>query len=1278
MIEPLLKSQLEPMARRRRRLNLWKALTLLWCFLALGVLAAWGALWLVDRFGGWHTSLSSVIPSEAPLVALVALIAGIWTWHREKKWEPDFRKIAAEIEERNPGLHSLLRTAVEQQAETPGGTLNYLQERVVREAVAESFKSNWIESISESRVFGWQLVHATSLLALILILIQMNFFSRHGRSLQNRGALAGGVSVSPGDTSIEKGNSLVVLARFDSRLPAEVVLVLVDSANNERRIALSKNLDDPVFGGSVPEVSADLKYRLEYGAKTTREYKVSVFEHPRMERADAQVRYPRYTGLGEKRIEDTHRISAVEGSRVDFSLQLNKPVASARLVGKDKSVLPLVTTTNRASAILTNLELVASQSYALQLVDSEGRTNKVPAQFVIDVLKNRTPELKIISPRGDQRVSALQEIKFQGEVWDDFGVKAYGLSYSVPGGQTKTIALNTGASATNLSREKQPFTYLLKLEELGVVPDDLVSYFIWADDIGPDGKIRRTASDMYFAEIRPFEEIFRQSQSGESSGEPPPGNQSTKLAELQKQIINATWKLQRQETGQKPSSQYLKDAPVVRDSQQDASEQAKNLKTRASDARTQGLVDMVRQEMGRALKHLNEAVTATKPLPEALAAEQSAYQALLKIQSREYEIAQRKNSKGKGGGQQQNQRQIDELELKVSENRYETQKQASPQQSAEQKEQLQLLNRLKELAQRQQDLNERLKEMQTALQEAKNETERVEIRRQLKRLREEEREMLADVDEMKQKMQQSPNQSQLADARKQLDKTRDEMQKASDALEKDAVSQALSSSTRAERELKDLRDEFRKKNSSEFAEEMKQLRDQARQLSQKEEEISRKMDAMANPKQKTLTDSTDKKEVAAAMDQQRDRLTNLLDQATQMTEKAEVAEPLLAKQLYDTIRKSSQDNASSLKEFTDELAKSRKLSEPVYDLLETAKKSDKKTVGVSAELLRKGFTPEATALEQRARKGIDDLKRGVERAAEAVLGDETESLRLARRELDELSRQLENEMAQGQAPNNEASAEKGQNPDPTKSGQPGDGKKPGSPGQGNEKQLAQNQAPGQGQKGADQNSESPAKGDSPDPNGKGQGQGQGQGQGGQQNPGAQSPQDSQSQVAQGQGGQRGSAGRQARGGSAGGNNGGRNGGGGFNGGNLENFLNGIDRSSSAGVGGPITGPDFGNWSDRLGNVEEMIDQPDLQNELSRIRESARLMRLDYKRNLKKPDWAVVKTQIGNPLAEVRNRVNQELAKRESSEALAPIDRDPVPARFSELVRRYYETLGKSD
>jgi hypothetical protein len=96
----------------------------------------------------------------------------------------------------------------------------------------------------------------------------------------------------------------------------------------------------------------------------------------------------------------------------------------------------------------------------------------------------------------------------------------------------------------------------------------------------------------------------------------------------------------------------------------------------------------------------------------------------------------------------------------------------------------------------------------------------------------------------------------------------------------------------------------------------------------------------------------------------------------------------------------------------------------------------------------------------------------------------------------------------------------------------------------------------------------------------------------------------------------------------------------------------------------------------LRDVEEMIELPDLRNNVATARERARLTRLEYKRDLKKPDWAVVRLQVVKPLVEVRDRITEELARRGSKDALVPIDRDPVPHRYSDLVRRYYEELGK--
>src|SRR5205085_7659351 len=210
-----------------------------------------------------------------------------------------------------------------------------------------------------------------------------------------------------------------------------------------------------------------------------------------------------------------------------------------------------------------------------------------------------------------------------------------GLAYTVAGQETKFIELGQ----TTAANEKRPFNYLLKLEELSVKPDQLVSYFIWADDIGPDGKLRRTSSDMYFAEVRPFEQIFRegenmqsqnqqqrqQQQQGQQQGQ----SEADKLAELQKQIINATWKLQRQESVTKPSEKYFENEPVVLDSQKEALTKAEEMDADLQDFQMKEALQAATKHMEKAIAELTTATNSPATLPKALASEQAAYQALL-------------------------------------------------------------------------------------------------------------------------------------------------------------------------------------------------------------------------------------------------------------------------------------------------------------------------------------------------------------------------------------------------------------------------------------------------------------------------------------------------------------------------------------------------------------------------------------------------------------------------------------------------------------------------
>ncbi len=133
----------------------------------------------------------------------------------------------------------------------------------------------------------------------------------------------------------------------------------------------------------------------------------------------------------------------------------------------------------------------------------------------------------------------------EAEATDDFGLLHYGVGFGLAGQDPKWVELGQSAPGN----QKRQFNYLIPLEDLNVEAGQVLAYFVWADDYGPDGNIRRTVSDIFFAEVRPFEETFRAAQSGEA-GEAGQGqgqaDAGVELAEMQKEIVIATWKLQQQ------------------------------------------------------------------------------------------------------------------------------------------------------------------------------------------------------------------------------------------------------------------------------------------------------------------------------------------------------------------------------------------------------------------------------------------------------------------------------------------------------------------------------------------------------------------------------------------------------------------------------------------------------------------------------------------------------------------------------------------------------------
>ncbi len=1261
MIDQTLYFRLAPVASREQRYRVAIRLAIVW----FAATAAGIVLWWMKTGLGWQSSW--VFVAWLGVTAVASLIVVAMAIRRVE----DFRYTVRRIESAYPDLDSVLQTAVEQQPATAHGTLGYLQQDVVRKAVYHGYQNPWSRSVSRGgRSIAW-LCCGAALAALFAVAVGQllaNPLHPSADKLAFEQVVIGDsdfqVTVEPGDTEVEMGTGQLVLARFQKRLPTEVALIYrpqsMDGASPENELAepqqlvMSQSLDDPVFAERITNILEPMEYWVEYAGRRSERYRIGVFQYPQLERLDVKIVYPEYTQLPERLIQDVSRISCVEGSQLTFLAHLNKPVKTAKWMDADGQELALQADDD-PRVMTAQLVVTQSRKLQLQLVDEAGRANRSPPTFLITAQSNQVPQITLLQPGGDSTVSPLEELQLQAQVWDDLGIQRAGLSYTIAGQPENEWILAEDVPAKTQSKIGR----LMAFEELQVQPDQLVTYYFWAEDLGADGEMRRTAGDMYFAEVRKFDEIFREGQSppgGQQQQPNMPGGenaqQAGQLAELQKQIINATWKILRREEAEQLSEEFAPDLQLVSESQATVMEQLTALSQHVETTESTAIVEQAQSQMQQVIDDLNRGLSGSEiaPVRDALAAEQAAYQSLLKLRASEHQVARGQQSGAAGRNSSRPQQQINQLQLNNEQNRYETQRLAQPPESPEQRENRQILSRLRELARRQHDLNKRIKELQSALQEAKSQAEKDEIEQQLKRLREQQQQILRDTEELQERMERPENQSRLSEQAERLEQVRENIRESSEALAEGEVSRAAAEGTRAERELKELRDELQKQTSGQFNEAVREMRNEARDIEKQQQDISQQLrDADRElTDQRSLSGPDRRSELTDQLGQQSDRVQQLRDSMRDLIEQSEEVEPILAEKLYDTYRKTEQQ-------------------------------SPERALQSTRDSLERGLINDARREERRAGAAIRTLREGIDKAAESVLGDETQALRRANEDLQRLTREVQDELNEatgdsrqaGDAEPNRFDETPGdpadnQNADAGTEGQPREGQpsegqpSEGQPsdgqtsdGQPSEGQPSEGQ-PSEGQPGEGQPSEGqpggrgdPSQPSDPNQRGAGRSDQQADQSSNRDNgrPGDRNPFD----LSQGDPDPRGLA---------------------------DPFQFEEPADSGAPRIRPIAGEDFLDWSDRLRNVEEMIADPELRAEAARIRDAAKAIRKDVRRHSEEPNWEMVQLKIVRPLVELQGSVQEELLRRSADKSLVPIDRDPVPAEFENAVRRYFEQLGR--
>lgn len=483
-------------------------------------------------------------PVALALLAVAACIAGlaavVWAaW--PSRHIPTDRSVARYIEERAPALDERLVSAVDVVTARDADDRPALAAAMVRDAAKASSGVD-PEAIVPGDVLRRRGLRAVVACAVLLVTL---FVSRNaGQQAYDAASLLlfpsrVTLEVTPGNARVQAGSAFTVNARLVGNTAPVLAQLLRAAAGADEWEPVDMASDGRGgFHLELPALTHSFRYKVAAGALTSSSFDVAVIAPPRVARIDVEYSYPASLGLAPRVEEDGGDIYGPQGTNVIVKVHTDTPVASGQMVLGPQASLPL--RVESPTVMSATLQIAENGSYRVALANADGMTSSGDTEYFIRILDDRPPEVHVVRPASDRRVTRLEEVEIAAEAQDDFGISALELVYAVRGETEKVVPLGIPPRSTSVTGR-----YVMYLEDIDVEPGDFVSYYVRARDLARGKRASESRSDIFFLEVKPFEEEFTLAQTQAAMGGGSGNAQLDDLVAAQKEIVVATFKLDR-------------------------------------------------------------------------------------------------------------------------------------------------------------------------------------------------------------------------------------------------------------------------------------------------------------------------------------------------------------------------------------------------------------------------------------------------------------------------------------------------------------------------------------------------------------------------------------------------------------------------------------------------------------------------------------------------------------------------------------------------------------
>lgn len=287
------------------------------------------------------------------------------------------------------------------------------------------------------------------------------------------------IEIADKDIVVQEGNPVPIRANISGEIPPSATLYLRTGKGEPRKRQLP--IAENACEYKIAAAFRSFDYSIKAGDAESGWHEVEVVTSPRITKTEVRLVYPDYMNRAAQ-IMETMTLTVPESAKLEWRLQLDRPVTTASFTFEDSKTIPMQVSDDGLT-LTHEMAAEASGAYAFSWVEKKHGFSFDTAKHYLQVAPDQPPQIEITAPEKNLFATVGRDLTLTYRARDDHGIGDAKIIYRRNNASEQSLPF-AAKTAAGRSTQEIDWDYRHAIENLEI--GDSVTFTIEVSDLYPE------------------------------------------------------------------------------------------------------------------------------------------------------------------------------------------------------------------------------------------------------------------------------------------------------------------------------------------------------------------------------------------------------------------------------------------------------------------------------------------------------------------------------------------------------------------------------------------------------------------------------------------------------------------------------------------------------------------------------------------------------------------------------------------------------------------------